>query len=75
MSAEKIANSLTVTNDTAERGVAIILEYNGLLSKTEEQTQFILQVVKEHRKLFPNALKRTVVEGLAESEAANSVNL
>ena len=59
MSAEKIANSLTVTNDTAERGVAIIQEYNGLLSKTEEQTQFILQVVKEHRKLFPNALKRS----------------
>jgi len=44
------------------------------LSKTEAQTQFILQVVKEQRKLFPNALIRTVVEGLAESDAANSVD-
>jgi len=65
---------LTATNDTAERGIAIIQKYNGLLSKTEAQTQFIPQVAKEHRKLFPNALKRTVVKGLAESEAANSVD-
>jgi len=42
ITAEEIAKSLTVTNDTAERGVALIQEYNGLLSKTEEQTQFIL---------------------------------
>jgi len=64
IAAEEIAKSLTVTNDTAERGVALIQEYNGLLLKTEEQTQFIMQVVREHRKLFPDARKSTVVEGL-----------
>ena len=67
IAAEEIAKSLTVTNDTAERGVALIQEYNGLLSKTEEQTQFILQVVREHRLLFPDARKSTVVEGLIGS--------
>lgn len=64
IAAEETANSLTVTNDTAERGVALIQEYNGLLSKTEEQTQFILQVVREHRKLFPDARKSIIAEGL-----------
>jgi hypothetical protein len=64
IAAEEIAKNLSVTNDTAERGVALMNEYNGLLSKTEEQTQFILQVVKEHRRLFPDARKSTVVDGL-----------
>ena len=33
------------TNDTAERGVAMVPEHSGPLTKSEEQTQFILQVV------------------------------
>jgi hypothetical protein len=57
IAAEEIAKSLTVTNDTAERGVALMQQYNGLLSKTEEQTQFIIQVVSEHRKRFPMLAK------------------
>lgn len=46
--AQKTVGKLRVTNDTAERGVALIQEYNGLRTKSEEQTQFILQVVAEH---------------------------
>jgi hypothetical protein len=53
-----------VTNDTAERGVALMQQHNRLLSKTEEQTQFIIQVVSEHRKWFADARKSTVDEGL-----------
>jgi hypothetical protein len=64
IAAEEIAKSLIVTNDTAERGVALMQQYNGLLSKTEEQTQFIIQVVSEHRKWFADARKSTVDEGL-----------
>lgn len=52
--------SLTVVNDHAERGVALIQEFNGLLTKDEDQLQFALQVIQEHRKKFPDQLKRTM---------------
>ncbi|KYM96042.1 hypothetical protein ALC62_13306, partial [Cyphomyrmex costatus] len=51
---------LKVVNDVAERGVALIEEYNNLLTKNEEQKQYLLQVVKNHRQLYPNANKRTI---------------
>ena len=53
---------LMVTNDHAERGVALIKEYNRSLTKEEEQLQFLLQVVSEHRRQFPNSLKRTLAD-------------
>ncbi|CAD6211110.1 GSCOCG00012795001-RA-CDS, partial [Cotesia congregata] len=42
-------NTLKVTNDVAERGVALIEEYNNYLTKDEQQLQYLLQVVGEHR--------------------------
>ena len=51
---------LMVTNDHAERGVALIQEFNRSLTKEEEQLQFLLQVVTDHRRQFPNRLKRTL---------------
>src|SRR5437899_2076070 len=35
---------LKVVNDAAERGVALIQTFNGILSNQEEQKQFLLQV-------------------------------
>jgi hypothetical protein len=74
LKAEEIVRALRVTNDTAERGVAMIQEYSGLLTKSEEQTQFLLQVVAEHRKLFPNSNsnKMTVLHGLSASSSQPS---
>src|SRR5688572_21838381 len=57
--AEEVVRDLHVVNDTAERGVALMQEYNALLTKDEEQTQFALQVVQEHRKLYPDCRKST----------------
>jgi len=48
-----------VVNDQAERGVALIEEFTGHLTKDEEQLQFLLQVVQEHRRAYPNAQKKT----------------
>ncbi|XP_073972974.1 uncharacterized protein [Rhodnius prolixus] len=48
---------LKVVNDVAERGVALVSEYNQCLTKNEEQFQFLLQVVKEHRKNYPTCNK------------------
>ena len=64
LEAESVVKELRVVNDTAERGVALMQEYNSLLTKDEEQTQFIMQVVKENRKCFPDSNKSTLIEGL-----------
>ena len=48
-----------VVNDQAEREVALIEEFSGHLTK-DEQLQFLLQVVQEHRCAYPNAPKKTL---------------
>ena len=65
LKAEEVVRELRVVNDTAERGVALMQEYNALLTKDEEQMQFALQVVKEHRKHYPDSKKATLSQGLA----------
>lgn len=52
-----VVQHLRVVNDHAERGVALIEEYNCILTKNEEQKQFLLQVVQDHRKQFANSSK------------------
>ena len=51
-------------NDTAERGVALMQEFNALLTKDEKQTQFAIQVIKEHRKRHPDSKKATLLKDL-----------
>ena len=58
--AKQKMTSLSVVNDHAERGVALIEEFSGHLTKDEEQLQFVLQVVQAHRRAYPDALKRTL---------------
>lgn len=52
--------TLKVTNDVAERGVALIEQYNNCLTKDEEQLQYLLQVVREHRQRYPNCDKKNL---------------
>ena len=52
-------SNLEVINDEAERGVSLIQGYNRQITHDECQLQFLLNVVKEHRKKYPTALKRT----------------
>jgi len=59
-------------NDTAERGVALMQDYNSLLTKDKDQIQCALQVVREHRSKFPDSKKSTVVDGLAAPTLATS---
>ncbi|KAK3928234.1 Fat-like cadherin-related tumor suppressor-like protein [Frankliniella fusca] len=51
---------LRVTNDCAERSVALVEEYNKILTADEEQKQFLILDVKEHRKRYPNVNKTTL---------------
>lgn len=50
--------SLKVVNDAAERGISLIQSFNGILTNQEEQKQYLLQVVEQHRKQFPNPNKK-----------------
>jgi len=46
--------NLSVTNDGAERGVAMISSYNDSLTKDEKTKQDLLQVVEAHRRNYPH---------------------
>jgi hypothetical protein len=58
---KKVVEKIKVTNDTAERGVKLIEEYNSKLSTKEEQKQFILQIVSAYRKQYPDCRKQTLI--------------
>ena len=47
--------ALSVVNDYAERGV-----YEKSKNIQKEQLQFLLQLIANHRKIFPNALKQSI---------------
>ena len=64
--AAKIVHSRKVVNDVAERGVKLIQDFNSSLTKNEDQKQYLLQVVNEHRHIFCDANKATVVAGLSK---------
>ncbi|CAF3748530.1 unnamed protein product, partial [Rotaria socialis] len=56
---EKV-RALQVVNDCAERGVKLMEDFNNILKNDEEQKQYLLFVVEEHRKRFPDAKKTTI---------------
>jgi hypothetical protein len=51
---------LKVVNDAAERGISLIQTFNGILTNQEEQKQYLLQVVEQHRQKYPNPNKSTM---------------
>ena len=57
----KVKN-LKVTNDAAERGVALITEFtNNGRTKNDEQLKAMVEVVEDHRKRFPTANKSVLI--------------
>jgi len=63
-----LVQGIAVINDHAERGVALIQEYNRSLTQDEEQLQFLLQVVSRHRAQFPDSKKKTVAAGVTAQQ-------
>lgn len=53
--------NLRVVNDCAERGVALIQKFCGHLTKDEEQLQYLLRVVQNHRQHLPDPRRRTIL--------------
>ena len=56
--------NLKVVNDTAERGVKLIQDYNSIITNDEDQKQYLLQVVQQHRRNFPDASKKGIIAGM-----------
>ena len=54
--------SIRVVNDIAERGVALMDEYNKLHTNNEDQKQFLLLIVKEFRQRYPDRNKQTLMQ-------------
>ena len=58
--AKKKFYSLKAVNDTAERAVKLIQHLYGKITAKEEQKQYLLRCVQEHRKLYPDCKKETL---------------
>lgn len=56
----KLVTKLKSVNDVTERGVKLTEDYNRLLCKSEEQQQFVLQVVSDYVKIFPDTKKESL---------------
>ena len=57
----ELAARMTMVNDGNERGNSLIEKYNDMLTKKEEQKQFILQLVSNHRKILPTPSKTALM--------------
>ena len=53
-----VINVIKVVNDTAERGIALINDYNNVLTTDEDQKQHFYKVVTQERKNFPSTSKK-----------------
>lgn len=52
--------TLRAVNDTAERAVKLMQDFHGLITVEEEQKQFLLRCVQEHRQVYPDCKKQTL---------------
>lgn len=60
-SAKEIVQHMRVVNDIAERGVALMEEYNKLHTSEEEQKQYLMLLVKNYRQKNPNCNKANLL--------------
>ncbi|CAI6357054.1 unnamed protein product [Macrosiphum euphorbiae] len=57
---KELIKSLKIVNNTAERGVKLMADFNEALTVNKEQKQYVLLCVQEHRKMYPNCKKETL---------------
>ena len=66
---------MCVMNNIAERGVALIEEYNKLLTNDEEQKKFLLLAVTEYRRRYPDRNKETLMQRCTATTTADCTNV
>ena len=57
---QKKVFSLKAVNDTAERAVKLMKIFHGKITAKEEEKQYLLRCVQEHRKLYPDCKRETL---------------
>ncbi|GBP13817.1 hypothetical protein EVAR_8032_1 [Eumeta japonica] len=62
LEAKRRIRRLKFINDPAERAVKLMQDFNGLITPEEDQKQFLLRCVQEHRNLYPDCNKTTLRE-------------
>ena len=60
--AYEFVSKLACVNDSAERGVSLIQNFNSTITTNEEQKQFLLQVVEKHRRHFSKCNRDNLVD-------------
>jgi hypothetical protein len=58
--AEDFVHHTKVVNDLAERAIKLIQDFANGITKDEEQRQYLLQVVENHRRSIPDFQKKTL---------------
>ena len=56
--------NIPVVNDLAEHGVALIEQFNSNHTTDENQLQYLLGVVENHREIYPAPAKAILATGL-----------
>jgi len=64
---QQLVQSVRVVNDLAEHTVALIQEFNSSLTRDEEQKQYLLQVVEDHRNKFSASTKCSAIDAKLQS--------
>lgn len=57
-----VLKNILVINDVAERGVKLIEDCNNKITKEESQKQYLLQVVSDYCKKYPDHRKETLTQ-------------
>ncbi|KAK7864252.1 hypothetical protein R5R35_009518 [Gryllus longicercus] len=58
---------LHVVNDCAERIVHLTQDYINVLTKDESQKQYLLRVVEDYRKQYPDSTKKTLTKRMTDA--------
>lgn len=67
---ERLKN-IKVVNDLAERCVSLMSEFNNSITSNEDQKQYLLQVVEQHRSLISSKSKTSVVDGIKKMKESH----
>jgi len=57
----RAASTMQVVNDSPEKAIALMQQYNSSLTKNEEQKQLLLCLVEKHRKQYPTCTKSALM--------------
>lgn len=58
----EIVKNLRVVNDTAERAVKLCEQYIHILSRNEDEKQYVIQIVSEYKKKYQNPTKECLLK-------------